>query len=123
MKPRTTAEEPIENCAFGELTVRGTRYATDLVILPDGTVRDGWRRREGHRLAFDDLAALLAAQPRKLVVGSGYYGRMAPEDGLAGRLERMGISMTVAPTCSAAERYNGMWGREEGVAACFHLTC
>jgi hypothetical protein len=114
---------PIEDCVFGAMTVLGRRYTTDLLLLPDGTVQDGWWRREGHRLRLQDLASLLPAQPRHLIVGTGYYGLMALATDLKERLQALGIEMSAAPTCQAAEKLNRRWKPDTGVAGCFHLTC
>lgn len=116
--------KPIEHCAFGSLKIRGKRFGSDLFIFPDGHIEDNWWRKEGHRLFVEDLAKLLAAKPRTLVIGTGYYGNMALAPDLKAHLKDHGVDHIVAePTCSAAERFNDLSGSAPDVAGCFHLTC
>jgi hypothetical protein len=114
---------PINLCAFGALEIGGKRFSSDLFLFPDGRVRDQWWRRSGHRLSIDDMAPLLEAVPRIVIVGTGYYGRMVPDRDLESRLGRLGIDLETAPTCAAAQRFNDAFGKAAGVAGCFHLTC
>lgn len=114
---------PIEHCAFGALRIKGKTYSSDLFIFPDGRIQDGWWRKKGHRLFFEDLAPLLAFRPRLIVVGTGYYGRMVPDPNLEKQLGEAGVELVKDPTCSAAERFNRLSEDGPGVAACFHLTC
>ena len=113
----------IEKCAFGSMTIDGRTYTTDLKILPDGRVRDGWWRARGHRLTWDDIADLSGLHAQVLVVGTGIYGRMKPEKDLEARLAEQGIDLVTAWSRKAADIYNH--NRQQGVPtmACFHLTC
>ena len=73
----------IDAYAFGEIRIDGTPYRSDVIIWPD-RVKCPWWRGQGHVLAADDLAEVLAVPPRLLVIGTGYYGRMAvPRETLA----------------------------------------
>ena len=84
----------IQRVAFGRLVLDGRTYTSDLVIYPDGRVREGWRRARGHRLSVENIAGLVERGPELIVAGTGINGRMRPDPDL-----------------------------EERLAACFHLTC
>ncbi|MBD3241869.1 MAG: hypothetical protein GF331_14870 [Chitinivibrionales bacterium] len=112
----------IEHYSFGRMTIDGVEYTSDVVILPDRRVVPSWRRREGHRLALDDLGTVLDARPSTLIVGTGRFGLMRPEKRLAHELEQRGVSIQTATTAKAATLYNER-SDEPGTAACFHLTC
>ena len=113
----------IDTYSFGRLLIAGREYRQDLMIKPDGGIITPWWRRTGHELVLADIEELVATGPAILVVGTGAYGVMKPAPGLEERLEAMGIRPLVFPTGEAVARYNSLWGRESGVAACFHLTC
>ncbi|RMF77842.1 MAG: hypothetical protein D6739_12380 [Nitrospirae bacterium] len=111
----------IDAYRFGRITIDGRDYTSD-VILAGGRVRDGWWRRQGHRLDPEDLAEVVAARPRRLLVGTGASGCMAvPPETVAWLAER-GIEVEAAPTPEAVARFNRE-GDDPEVAACFHLTC
>ncbi len=112
----------IEHYTFAKMTIDGTAYTNDLLILPDKRVIPSWRRREGHRLILDDVRVIIDTDPSTLIVGTGRFGLMRPEKQLAQQLERRGITLRAAPTARAVVMYNRQ-SAEPGTAACFHLTC
>lgn len=116
----------IDGLAFGTITISGQRFTTDVLIFPDGSVKDQWWRTRGHELSGDDLVPLLTAGAREIVVGTGMHGRMRPVSGLVADLEAQGVRLTALANIEARRRYNhqlkaGAGGRH--LAACFHLTC
>jgi hypothetical protein len=38
----------IESSAFGVMTIDGRTFSSDLIIFPDGSVKDRWWRQRGH---------------------------------------------------------------------------
>lgn len=111
----------IDAYAFGRITVDGTEYRADLLLLPD-RVLDSWWRKEGHNLCLEDLGEALAVKPEVLVVGQGRPGLMKVPKALVEDLERRGIEVRVAPTEQAVRTYNELAGKRKVVAA-LHLTC
>ncbi len=112
----------IEKSAFGSIQIDGRTYTTDVLIYPDGRVTDNWWRRQGHRLALEDLEALLAAEPDVIVIGAGVYGRVQPEPGLEKALQQRGVELVMDPTGEAIAHFNELTPRRR-TAAGFHLTC
>jgi hypothetical protein len=112
----------ISDVSFGKIVVAGQAFTSDVLIFPDGRVQDGWWRREGHRLTYEDLAPLLESDPQVIVVGTGIYGRLRPDPDLARRLRRLGIELLARPTAAAVELFNQRAGSSR-VAAGLHLTC
>lgn len=112
----------IEHYSFGEITIDGQRYESDLLIYPDGTVDDAWWRRDGHKLSMADIRPLLESEPDMIVAGTGARGMMRPDADLEHGLRNAGIAFQAAPTEEAVKRF----ARERDskrVAACLHLTC
>jgi hypothetical protein len=115
----------IQSTTFGTMTIDGRTYHSDLIIFPDGSVRDNWWRRSGHVLAVDDILplALADAQAQLIVAGTGTSGRMRLHPELLPFLEERGIELVAASNPRAVETYNQKLGTGVRVAACFHLTC
>ena len=113
----------IEKCQFGSMRIDGHMHASDLIIFPDGRVKDNWRRSEGHRLMFEDIDDLVAAGPEMIVAGTGIYGRMKTAADLNDRLAQKGIRLVTAWTKKAVDAYNAALREGKNVGACFHLTC
>ncbi len=120
----------IEDYRFGRIVIDGQSYSRDVIIYPDHV--DGtWWRKEGHRLAPEDLPALLGLPPHGasgdqppevLVVGQGNPGLMAVPPETRERFEAVGITVIVEPTPRACETYNRLRQSKRTVAA-LHLTC
>jgi hypothetical protein len=111
----------IESYRFGEIVIDGKCYTSDVVILP-GSVRDGWWRREGHRVWPEDLAEALEASPEVVVVGRGAPGLMDVPDRTREYLASRGIKLVVERTEEACRTYNQLCGSQRVVAA-LHLSC
>lgn len=107
---------------FGRITIDGSSYTSDVVVFPDG-VKDGWWRREGHRLHVDDLAAIIAAAPEVLVLGTGYYGRVEVPPATRDYLVGEGIELVAEPSTSAVATFNALQARYARIVGAFHLTC
>ncbi len=111
----------IEHYAFGTVTIDGTTYRSDVIVLPDRVVPD-WRRKEGHSLALDDLSEIVAHAPATLVVGTGASGAMDVPRETVAALEALGVEVITRPTGEAVETYNRL-APDGRVAAGLHLTC
>ena len=67
----------IEHYEFGRIVVDGGEERRDLIILPDRVVRNWWRQ-DGHALVLKDLDQVLYDLPEHLVIGTGAYGQLRP---------------------------------------------
>jgi hypothetical protein len=107
---------------FGRIDIDGHAYTSDVIITPERVV-DTWWRQEGHQLAVADLADIVSAKPDILVVGTGYFGRMAVSDDTRRYLEAHGIRVRVARTRQAVHDFNQLQDQHARVVAALHLTC
>ena len=112
----------LENYEFGRLRVDGRDYSQDLIVYPD-RVHAPWWRQTGHRLLPEDLADVLTARPRVLVVGTGAHGRMAVPQPTRMVLDEAGIELRAAPTAEAVALFNQLEGKGDHPVGAFHLTC
>ena len=111
----------VDNYEFGSIVIDGRTYRTDLLIWP-GHLKHDWWRGEAHLLQLADVFEALAAEPQVLVVGTGDYGRMQVDPGLAAYLKDRGIDLVARPTREACRSLNEMAGQRR-LAAALHLTC
>ena len=112
----------IDTTSFGLIVIDGKQYNADLIIYPDGHVKDTWWRESSHRLSMDDVGELVASEPEVIVVGTGVNGMMRPVPGLGEILSEKGIEFVSLPNQEAIEIFNKL-SSEKRVGACFHLTC
>ena len=112
----------IDHYRFGQIDIEGQSYDADVIVFPKH-VQARWWRQEGHRLALEDLATVLAERPEVLVVGTGYYGRMQVPDETLDGLRRAGIDVRVADTGAAVEAFNRLQRQFARSVAALHLTC
>lgn len=114
----------IQSYSFGQMWIDGCKHEADLLLLPDGRIIPDWRRRIGHSLLPEDLQAIIASAPDRLIIGCGAHGMLTiPKSTTAYLLER-GIRLYTANTAKAVRRWNE-WTRQpdQRLAAGFHLTC
>jgi len=111
----------IESYNFGQIVIKGERYTSDVIIFPD-RVKDGWWRKEGHRLCIEDIQEILKEKPKVLVVGTGYAGLMKIPQETRERLKSEGIQLIAENTREACKTYNRL-SKSERIIAALHLTC
>ena len=110
----------IDDYRFGTIVIDGHEERSDVIVLPDRTVTNWWRRR-GHELVLEDLEGVLGELPERLVIGTGAEGRMRPDRSLVDRLRANGVIVEILPTPEAVRRYRELSPRH--TAAALHLTC
>jgi len=106
---------------FGTIRIDGTEYRKDLIVA-GGRVISPWWRKRGHRLQVVDLEEVLAASPARLIVGTGYFGRMKVDPAFAAACRTRGIELIAERTGHAVQRYIASSEDDEAVLA-IHLTC
>ena len=112
----------ITGYSFGRIEIDGQTYTADVIITPERVV-DTWWRKQGHSLAVADLAEIMAARPEILVVGTGYYGRMAIPEETRRYLQVQRLPLREAQTGEAVAEFNRLQRESARVVAALHLTC
>ena len=118
----------IDKTKFGSITVSGTVFAHDVIVLPDGRVQ---RRRKrlskavygtSHMISRREAKYVrkLAAGTERLIVGTGQHGQVELSPEAAAYLRRKRCRVVLAPTPDVAEIWNRAKGRAIGL---FHVTC
>ena len=111
----------IREYQFHRMVVDEEVHTRDLILLPD-RVGGNWWRKDGHRLAVEDLREVIDAGPAVLVVGTGAYGLMRVPAETRRAVEAAGIKLRVARTGKAWQLYNDL-RVEQPTAGAFHLAC
>jgi hypothetical protein len=111
----------IENYKFGEMTVDGVKYSSDLILLP-GRIIPSWWRQDGHKLSCEDLQSVFDEEISALVIGTGFHGQMKVQQDVRRAAEEKGIRMHVEKTARAVQIFNQL-SEHEKTAGAFHLTC
>jgi hypothetical protein len=111
----------IEGYDFGEITINGKTYTSDVIIYRD-RVDDAWRRIEGHRLSLSDVLQILEKKPEILIIGTGADGVMAVPEKVKADIEAKGVQVIVQRTGEACDEYNKLSSIKNVIAA-LHLTC
>jgi hypothetical protein len=111
----------IERYSFGNITIDGKTYTSDVIIYPE-RVDSLWWRKEGHNLQAVDLKDVINAKPDILVIGTGAYGVMKVSKETTSYLESQGIKVQIDLTKNAVELFNKLQ-KDKIVIAALHLTC
>jgi hypothetical protein len=111
----------IEHYSFGNITIDGQSYTSDLIIYP-GRVDASWWRKEGHNLQVEDLKDILNAKPDVLIIGTGSFGVMRVPKETTAYLESSGIKVHAMRTSKAVGLFNELQ-KDATVVAALHLTC
>ena len=112
----------IEDYAFGEITIDGKKYREDVIVFPDHVI-EGWYRSEEHSLTIEDLWEALEYNPKILVIGTGYSGRLDVPSNIVFELEKKGIRVIVQNTKNAVEVFNKYVKENKRIVAVLHITC
>jgi hypothetical protein len=111
----------IDSFSFGNISIRGKTFTSDVIIYPD-RVESPWVREEEHRPQISEFSDIVRAGPEVLVIGTGYARVMSIADQVRNFLTSKGIDVRVEKTGAAAELYNSLPGKEK-VIAVLHITC
>ena len=112
----------IEKYTFGQITINGKEYTSDIIIFPDGSIKDSWWRSYGHRLSINDIKDLIETKPDIIIVGTGTSGLMIPEPDIEDSMRKLGIDLKVVPTQNAVKLYNKLY-KKHLTGICLHMTC
>ena len=116
-------KKKINHYSFGQMTIAGKEFTSDVIIKADGRTQANWRRRKGHNLVPEDISELLESAPQKLIIGTGHDGLMSVSPSVVELCRERGVKVAAFPTAVAVDRFNEAVEGSHSVAACFHLTC
>jgi hypothetical protein len=116
----------INSFNFGFIVVDDKQYAHDIIILPDGTVKDrdpGKGRLGSHTIAKNEIESLIKDQVDAVLIGTGVQGMARLAHDAEHYAMEPDINMTIAPSSQIVKKYNQHIEDGEKVAALIHVTC
>ena len=116
----------IDSFNFGFIVVDDKQYAHDVVILPDGTVKErnpGKGRLGSHSITRNEIEALAKVQPDIILIGTGVQGMARLAHDAEFYLTEPDINLTLLPSPQIVKKYNQYIEEGEKVAALIHITC
>jgi polyphosphate kinase 2 (PPK2 family) len=117
----TTPSLPmIDDFAHGTIVVDGCDYESDVLILPDGTVKT-WQPQDGEVLLAKHVKAVLKANPEVVVIGTGTVGALSLHPKAQKRLDEAGVEVLAYRIDKACETYRQLRSQRR-VAALLHIT-
>ena len=110
----------IDHYEFGKIIVSGKTYESDIVIMPDGSVRPG--PDDMHYVLLDEIDDIInMPEIKTLVIGTGAEGNGMLRKKLVKEVNAKGITLKMMLTEDAMEMLNGT--SKEGLVAVLHLNC
>jgi len=116
----------INSFNFGFIVVDDKQYSHDVIILPDGTVKErssGKGRLGSHSISRSEIEALTRVQPDVILVGTGVHGMARLAHDAEFYLMKPEVNLTLLPSHQIVRKYNQYIEDGERVAALIHVTC
>ena len=116
----------INSFNFGFIVVVGKQYICDVVILPDGTVKErgaSKARLGSHTITWSDVAGIADEQPEVVVIGTGTSALAKLSENVGINLRQANLNLVVLPSFQAVEKFNQLVDEGKRVAALIHITC
>jgi hypothetical protein len=116
----------IDSFNFGFIVVDEKQYSSDIVILPDGIVKErdpGKGRLGSHSISRREIEALAKVQPDVILIGTGVHGMARLARDAEYYLREPSLNLTLLPSTEIVRKYNQYVEDGERVAALIHVTC
>jgi hypothetical protein len=116
----------IDGFNFGFIVVDDKQYDHDIIILPDGTVKErhpGKGRLGSHTITRSEIESLTRDQPEMILVGTGVQGMARLARDAEHYMIEPNINLTLMPSIEIVKKFNQHVENGEKVAALIHVTC
>lgn len=116
----------IDGFNFGFIIIDGKQYVHDVLILPDGTIKErepGRGRIGSHSITINEIANLHNMHADVIVIGTGAVGNVKLAEEAEGYLDSFNFNPVILPTALAVEKYNLETSLGKRVGGLIHITC
>jgi len=111
---------------FGSIVIDGKEYGYDVVVLPDGCVKEREASKGmfgGHTIGKAEIEELAKTKPETIIVGTGTDGLAAVSKDAQAYAQKAKLKLVVLSSSRAIEKLNQLTGEGKHVAALIHITC
>jgi hypothetical protein len=116
----------INSFNFGFIVVDEKQYAHDIIILPDGTIKDreaGKGRLGSHTISKSEVETLIREEADVVLIGSGVQGMARLAHDAERYMTLPDLNITVLPSSQIVKKFNQHIDDGDKVAALIHVTC
>lgn len=110
---------PIDSISFGEITIKGKTYYSDVVVTSEDRVS---LLEKTHIISPSLVRKILEKRPDSIVVGVGLEGTVHIHPAVKAALKKKNIRLFVDNTENAVEIFNALQGQRKKVAGIMHIT-
>jgi polyphosphate kinase 2 (PPK2 family) len=118
-EPEETIPPMIQAFEYGRITIADQDYDADILVYPDGDIKESQRSDE-HQLKVTDIEPLINAEPEVIVLGLGTVGQLKVKPKVKDQIASSGIELHAYKTEKAIEIYRDL-RIQKSIAALFHL--
>ena len=116
----------VDSFRFGSIEVGGKRYGCDVLLFPDGSVKErrgGFGKFGSHTIRREEIDELVKANPEALIVGTGTNDKARVDPQVEACAGEANIHLLVAPSPQAINQLNQLIDEGKRVSALIHITC
>jgi hypothetical protein len=116
----------IDKTKFGSITIKGEKFAYDVLIRLDGRVKKRKKKLSkrvygtSHVLSLAEAEYIYEQGAERLIFGTGQYDTAELSDEAADFFKGKGIKVKLLPTPKAIQAWNEA---EAATLGLFHVTC
>lgn len=115
----------VDSFQFGSIVIDGKKYGRDVLLFPEGTVRQregGFWKFGSHSITKAEIEELIKAKPEVLIVGTGTAGRAKITPEAETCAQEANVKLLAAPSPQAIKHMNQLLGEGKRVSAIVHVT-
>ncbi|MGB3128881.1 MAG: MTH938/NDUFAF3 family protein [Dehalococcoidia bacterium] len=116
----------IESLSFGSITVGGKRYRRDVILLPDGTVKQrkgGFWIFGSHSFKKNEIEELSRAGAEEIMIRTGTNSKAGLSNEAKSYVGQAQLQLYTLPSHEAVPEFNHLVDLGKKVAAIIHITC
>ena len=116
----------IDSFNFGFIAIDGKQYVNDVLIFPDGSVKDrdpSMRRTGNHKISIEEIEYLCKTQPEIILLGCGTSWMVRLSESAEKYLQDINLNPIMLNSSAVVEKFNQLTEEGKRVAALIHVTC
>jgi hypothetical protein len=110
----------IDFTKFGEITVNGQTYYSDMTVYWDGKLS---YRSKVHIIELGEFMKILKAEPEIVVIGRGQEGSLKIDEEVLRWAKSKHVEIYTENTRKSVDIFNAFANQGKKVVGIFHVTC